>query len=868
MTAEDVVAENTAGIGVPDPAQVGWDQHFGYGRPDLGPRAGADRRQGEPIPPQALITSPDWFAPLNARRSRRTVDDRAAGCRRTRSAATPTGSSGRRGSSPPRPSSSTPRSQRRPPAPLDGALGTHRPGAVRAALDARAGGGADQRPDRAQQGPGRQGPERARVHRARDRHRRAGQPRRGPQGAVRLPRRARCTRAARRTAAAAARRPSGCSTSTATTSSTSCRPTRAASCTCWSTTARRSRASTAASRCGRRPTRTCTRARRRYASVEPPREVLRTPAIGDIDGDLEPEIVDSAGEHVYAWNADGSAVPGFPVRLDPALSLPAGPHAREPRQARLHRLADARRPRRRRPPRDRRRRRSTSTSTPGTAAATPLPGFPRKLQRSRASPGAEIINTPAVGDITGDGRPEIVTPTARVRRQPAAPGDARRRCASAASAAASRTSSPTRSAAAAAPTRSTRNGAVLPGWPTKPNGAVPDALPLVGPGVDHVLGNVDADPELEVIGNVATGDVDGAPTATASTRSQLRLRARRPASTSTSPGSSTCSRTRSSRTSTALAGPEVIKGGADAQPAREPRRRGRPEPSLQPRRAGLERRRRARRCRASRRRSRTTSCSRARRWPTSPTRRARRSSSARASTTCATSTRPGVEGAGWPKFTGGWIFATPGDGRRRRRRQARGRRARRARATRSCGTPTGRPAAATTSGGPRRHDEWSTGAYGTDTRPPGTPTGLSGNAVDGGVGRADVDRARRRLAVRPGAPRTGSCESEQPDRPPGRRHGDRRLRRHRRPPAQTESPHRQRARARSSPSSTRTTPATGATCARFRSRRRTATRGPSRRRRSTRRWCPPTSRARRRTACTRSRSTTGPATRRRTVARS
>ena len=35
-TAEDVVAENTAGSGVPDPAQPGWDQHFGYGRPDLG----------------------------------------------------------------------------------------------------------------------------------------------------------------------------------------------------------------------------------------------------------------------------------------------------------------------------------------------------------------------------------------------------------------------------------------------------------------------------------------------------------------------------------------------------------------------------------------------------------------------------------------------------------------------------------------------------------------------------------------------------------------------------------------------------------------------------------------------------------------
>ena len=65
------------------------------------------------------------------------------------------------------------------------------------------------------------------------------------------------------------------------------------------------------------------------------------PAIGDIDGDLEAEIVDSAGEHVYAWHLDGKAVKGFPVRLDPGTP---GPRTapRQPRQAGLHRLAHAR----------------------------------------------------------------------------------------------------------------------------------------------------------------------------------------------------------------------------------------------------------------------------------------------------------------------------------------------------------------------------------------------------------------------------------------------------------------------------------------------------------------------------------------------
>ena len=40
MTAEDVLPANTGaqvpGVLPADPAQRGWDQHFGYGRPDLG----------------------------------------------------------------------------------------------------------------------------------------------------------------------------------------------------------------------------------------------------------------------------------------------------------------------------------------------------------------------------------------------------------------------------------------------------------------------------------------------------------------------------------------------------------------------------------------------------------------------------------------------------------------------------------------------------------------------------------------------------------------------------------------------------------------------------------------------------------------
>ena len=55
-----------------------------------------------------------------------------------------------------------------------------------------------------------------------------------------------------------------------------------------------------------------------------------------------------------------------------------------------------------------------------------MPGFPKKL-RDPAIPGAEIITTAALGDITGDGKLDIVTPTQEFDDNPSAPADPRRR---------------------------------------------------------------------------------------------------------------------------------------------------------------------------------------------------------------------------------------------------------------------------------------------------------------------------------------------------------------------------------------------------------------------------------------------------------
>ena len=97
----------------------------------------------------------------------------------------------------------------------------------------------------------------------------------------------------------------------------------------------------------------------------------------------------------------------------------------------------------------------------------------------------------------------------------------------------------------------------------------------------------------------------------------------------------------------------------------------------------------------------------------------------------------GVEPAGFPKFTGGWLYAVPatgdvdGDGRLDLVAVTR--------EGRAFVWNTGRPAC---SGNGEwwtsRHDERSTGAHGTDTRPPGTATARRA-AVEGGALRLSWD---------------------------------------------------------------------------------------------------------------------------------
>jgi len=538
MTAEDVLPANTGSIGLPDKANTGWDTHFGYGRVNL---AGAMQRiQERRIPPEAQLDAPDWFAPINVDRVGSAgvpIDGRAAAphskagvgrweveyaCGQDANdsdfAAVP-GASGR---------GETDGRLGRLPVSLLQQLADDCDGSVSNDAGRPAGRASDPFPTDPYPDPDPErhafqirltvheagdaqniGRYRKTLHAYRDDGTLKGWPR--PLG-------------------------SGSEPSKLVTGSGGETPTRLADLdgdnrldVILGTSSGELHVLDSSGRPlesfnDGRPVLT-----KRYSAArshdrppgsldDAPRESLRAPAIGDVTGDGEPELVATAGERLYAWHRDGRRVDGFPQRVKLSLSSPCVEGVEKPcfdaedRQITTDNhikrgflgspaLADL----------DEDGRLDVVAGSldqhvyAWDGRGKRLPGFPAKLSTPGDHPGAEIPTSPAVGDLDGDGDPEVVIATNEVLEgEFDEPPDV-----------------PTGIFDAFVQGGLGANvvyaihgdGEMVDGWPVEIGTLAGDILPLVVPGNDAAVLDADDDPEDdEVAVSAATGDaklVDG-----------------------------------------------------------------------------------------------------------------------------------------------------------------------------------------------------------------------------------------------------------------------------------------------------------------------------------------------------------------------
>lgn len=226
-----------------------------------------------------------------------------------------------------------------------------------------------------------------------------------------------------------------------------------------------------------------------------PREPPRAPVIADLSETGHPDVITAAGIHVYAWQGDGKPVRGFPVQEDlshcgPALesqALDEHPKCGFLASPAVGYLQG--------------RGRGLDIVEPGldgwlyawNAHGLPLPHFPVRLSDPSSSPSTEIaesINDPALGNLTGaaDGHDDVVVAT-NDYYGPGATGTG-----------GDVSFYGSLSQAAGGSTRvyavDGETGTYLKGWPISIPGIIQNVLPLVGPGNDPSIARIDGREEV------------------------------------------------------------------------------------------------------------------------------------------------------------------------------------------------------------------------------------------------------------------------------------------------------------------------------------------------------------------------------------
>jgi hypothetical protein len=204
---------------------------------------------------------------------------------------------------------------------------------------------------------------------------------------------------------------------------------------------------------------------------------LATPAVGDIAGDRRPEVVAAGLDgRLYAWTARGRAVRGFPYRI--GLKRPADRGRLDAAIYSSPALADLDGDRKLDAVFGAADQRVYAVKGNGRA----LPGWPVLARDGEDGDVAKILSSPAIGDLNGDGSPDVVEGTAE-----------------------SYGSTPSMSGRVHA---FDARGKPLPGWPVAPSGLAVNSIPLAGQGVpmSPVLADVDGDGRDEVAVSAFTGE--------------------------------------------------------------------------------------------------------------------------------------------------------------------------------------------------------------------------------------------------------------------------------------------------------------------------------------------------------------------------